>query len=316
MDAHIERFLERVDGLKSDSTYKKRLYDLRDFDQWLDENEISATETEPQHLDRYFICLTGDGYAPITIGGKYDSIRAFYNELCGLYDERDDNPIDDLEKSEYTEQTSRKHDEADISYVTPEEVEKLCQHVPTPKVRNKTIIRFLFQTGIREGELAILKQEDLNRNERSIEVWAPKTKNSRTVFYQPSLGLLLDQWLDGGYRARFTNAATSPYLFVSRKAERLRTENVGRMVKKAAENAGVQEVLYTDQRGHERNRITSHALRHGHAIHALKSGIDVRTVQEHLGHAKIETTMKYLQLIDDDVKESYRRFGSVESAES
>lgn len=111
-------------------------------------------------------------------------------------------------------------------------------------------------------------------------------------------------------------AADSPYLFVSRKADRLRTENVGRMVKKAAENAGIQSVLYTDQRGHERTRITSHALRHGYAVHALKSGIDIRTVQEHMGHAKIETTMKYLQLIDDDVKESYRRLGNIESAKS
>lgn len=316
MDDHIERFLERVEGLKSDATYKKRLYDLRDFDQWLDENEISAIEADPQQIDRYFINLAGDGYAPNTIGGRYDTVRAFYKELCGLYDERDDNPMDELDKSEYTEQTTRKHDEADISYVTPDEVDKICEHVPAPKIRNKTIIRLLFQTGIREGELAILKQEDLNRDERSIEVWAPKTKDSRTVFYQHSLDLLLNQWVDGGYRARFTNAATSPYLFVSRKADRLRTENVGRMVKKAAKSAGIQEVLYTDQRGHERNRITSHAFRHGHAVHALKSGIDVRTVQEHMGHAKIETTMKYLQLIDDDVRESYRRFGSAKSADT
>lgn len=45
------------------------------------------------------------------------------------------------------------------------------------------------------------------------------------------------------------------------------------------------------------------------AIHALKSGIDVRTVQKHLGHSSLEITMNYLQLMDEDVKEGYQRFG-------
>jgi integrase/recombinase XerD len=82
-----------------------------------------------------------------------------------------------------------------------------------------------------------------------------------------------------------------------------------KIVRPAAEEAGIQEVVYTDKNGGQRYRITAHALRHGHGVHALKSGIDVRTVQKHLDHAKLEMTMRYLQLIDSDVKEGYRRFG-------
>lgn len=81
-----------------------------------------------------------------------------------------------------------------------------------------------------------------------------------------------------------------------------------KIVKPVAEAAGIKEVLYTDKSGGKQYRVTPHALRHGHAVHAVKSRIDVRTVQQHLGHAGLEMTMNYLQLIDDDVKEGYREF--------
>lgn len=74
MDDHLNRFFGRVEGLKLDATYKKRRSDLRDFNQWLDENGITALEAEPHHLDQYFIQLARAGYAPNTIGGRYDSV--------------------------------------------------------------------------------------------------------------------------------------------------------------------------------------------------------------------------------------------------
>ncbi|PSP69869.1 hypothetical protein BRC80_10170 [Halobacteriales archaeon QH_9_66_26] len=69
--------------------------------------------------------------------------------------------------------------------------------------------------------------------------------------------------------------------------------------------------MYEDKGGGKRWKITSHALRHGHAVASLKSDIDVRTVQEHMGHSDISMTMKYLRLIDDDVREAYHgKFGT------
>lgn len=45
-----------------------------------------------------------------------------------------------------------------------------------------------------------------------------------------------------------------------------------------------------------------------HAIHALKQGVDVYSVQKRLGHANLFTPMRYLDLIDDDVKDAYKAF--------
>ena len=132
----------------------------------------------------------------------------------------------------------------------------------------------------------------------------------RTVFYQSSLDFLLEQWIDGGYRDSFPNATDSPYLFTGDRRPAINSDDVGVIVKEAATEAGVNEVMYEDAHGNERWKLTSHALRHGHAVEALKSGIDVRTVQKHLGHSSLDMTMRYLNLIDNDVREAYRRFGS------
>lgn len=314
MATPIQRYLDRVKGLKSQGTYQKRKTDLRQFREWAEEVGHDIPEMSPLEVEEYFLHLKQQGYAPNTISGKYDTIYNFYDALAGKLDIIDDNPLSELERRDYVEKNTKKHDETDIVYVTPEEKEDLAEHVPSPKLRNELIIRLLWQTGIRACELVEIELDDIDRKERSINLWSPKTKDSRTVFYQPSLDLLMDQWLDGGYRSSYTYAAESDYVFVTRQSVQFRPENVNGMVMKAAEDAGIQEVMYRDQEGKKRHRITAHALRHGHAVHALRCDIDVRTVQKHLGHDKLDMTMKYLQLVEKDVQEKYQQRFGIEQA--
>lgn len=310
MDSFIEKYLKRVEGLKAEGTYKKRLSDLRDFDGWVQDQgfeDVSALGV--LDLEEYFIGQKGRGYAPETIGARFQSVRGLYDFLAGKLDVIEETPFNDLKRSEYVDGTeSKKHDESAIVYLTPDEKEVLVENVPNPTLRNEFMIRLMWQTGVRRGEVTRIELDDVDRESRSVTVWSTKTHESRTVYYQPSLDLLMDQWLDGGYRSSYPAAERSDALFITRRGQ-LRDNRVNRIINKAAENAGIQEVMYEDENGLSRYRITSHALRHGHAVHALKSGIDVRTVQKHLGHSDIERTMQYLQLLDEDVRDGYRRFG-------
>lgn len=314
MDELIERYLDRVEGLKSEATYRTFKTNLRNFDQWVEESGLDLREMGPLDVEDYFIHLNNEGYAPNTVASRFEAVRSFYQFLAGKLSAIEESPVDDLKRSDYVEKGTKKHDKADVVYVTEDEKEALVEHVPSPTLRNELILRLLWQTGVRKSELVEIGLDDLDREERSIRIWSNKTKEWRTVYYQSSLDLLLDQWVDGGYRASYTPAASSTYLFVSERSEQISTKTVNRkIVKEAAEKAGIQEVMYTDKSGNSRYRVTAHALRHGHGVHALKSGIDVRTVQKHLGHSKLEMTMKYLQLLDEDIKEGYRRFGATAS---
>jgi integrase/recombinase XerD len=310
MDDLIQQYLARVESMKSEATHATFKSNLRQFDQWVEREGHDVRDLDPLELEQFFVEMMNDGYAPNTVASRFESVRGLYKFLCGKLGALDQNPMDDLTRADYVETGTKKHDKAGVVYVTEEEMEAMCENVPAPTLRNELIIRLLWQTGVRKSELVEIELDDVDRDDRSINIWSNKTKGWRTVYYQSSLDLLMDQWIDGGYRDSFVPAEDSPYLFVTERSEQISTKTVNRkIVKRAAEEAGIQEVMYEDQSGSNRYRVTAHALRHGHGVHALKSGIDVRTVQKHLGHAKLEMTMKYLQLIDEDVKEGYRRFG-------
>lgn len=311
MNSHIERHLRRVKSKQADSSYETHRSNLKDFNKWLNGREQDLTELSTLDLEDYFLQLKDRDYAPNTIASRYESVRALFKRLAGRFEELEENPFENLERREFVDKDTKKHSRTDIVYVTPEEKEAMCDHVPTPTLRNELIIRLMWQTGIRKVELIDIELDDLDREERRIDVWSNKSKEWRSVFYQPSLDLLMDQWLDGGYRASYTPAEQSSYLFVTERSEKLHEATVTeKVVKPAAEAAGIQEVMYEDNSGSKRHRVTPHALRHGHAVHALKCGIDVRTVQKHLGHASLDMTMEYLQLIDDDVKDGYQQFSA------
>lgn len=309
-DEHIQAFLDRVKALRSEGTWKARRSHLKQFDQWLQEHGYEAVELEARQLDQFFTHERAKGLAPKTMGGRYESVRLLYEKLAGLYDELEETPFKHLERREYVQPTTRKHNEADISYITPEEKEALCENVPAPKVRNELLIRLLWQTGMRKQEISDTKLEDVDRDERRITVYTQKTGDERTVFYQPSLDLLLDQWIDGGYRDAYTVAEESPYLFVTRKSEQFKFNRVNEVVRQAADKAEIQEEMYEDANGNPRYRITAHALRHGFAVQSLKNDMPINVLSDLMGHENLETTKKYLQLVDDDLAEAARRFGA------
>lgn len=314
---HMERFLKNQRA-NSENTYKTRKTDLNHFHGWLQENGYELEDAETWMLHDYFRHLQSEGYAPATIGGRWDSIFQLFKDLSrrGIIE---DHPMgeDDMKRGDYTSPKNRAETEAeDISYVTKGELENLVAHVPDPKLRNRLLLRLMFQTGLRANEVTRVRLSDLSDwdeeeqefepDERSIEIYAKKTHDRRTVYYQESLDFLLKEWLEGGYRAAYPTAGESEYLFVTRQREKIYDSHINRIVKDAAENAGIQEELYTDMNGHSRYLITAHTLRHGHAVYSLKCGIDIRTISKHMGHEHLEMTKRYLDLIDEDVRDAYR----------
>jgi integrase/recombinase XerD len=197
-----------------------------------------------------------------------------------------------------------------ITHLSPNEKEQLCEHVPAPQIRNELLIRFLWQTGLREHEVRNVRLQDLDRDERIVNIYSEKVYKDREVGYQPSVDFLMNQWLDSGYRDRFSSASDSEYVFVSRKAEKLTEGRVNDVVKKAAENAGIQDTYDDDAAGNTRHTVTAHALRHSFAVQSLKNGMDVRFLQELMGHADISTTERYLKITGREAIEQQRKYGA------
>ncbi|WP_273837631.1 tyrosine-type recombinase/integrase [Halococcus sp. PRR34] len=312
---HVERFLKRQEQMKAETTAKGRRSDMKHFERWVNQNDgvDDVTAVESLDIEDFVFAQSQDGYANGTINNRYYSVKKFYAFLDDKLDIIDETPFEGVDRSDLGNMMNgTKKAEAtreEISYLSREQVDELADNVPEPRLRNELMVRLMFQTGCRQGELVGIRLEDIDRDDRSIRIHATKTDTNRTVYYQPDIDFLMNQWIDGGYRSSSMYAAESPYLFCSRQSEQFTDHKVNWVVKEAADEAGIQSSMYEDAGGLKRNKITSHVLRHSHAVAALTrpNKKDVRTVQKHLGHADISMTQRYLDITDDDVRNEYER---------
>jgi integrase/recombinase XerD len=309
------RYLQRTRATKAEGTVQNRELGLIQFTEWIENQPESALEEfNPLRLEDYAIHLKQKGYGDTTIKDKFAAVSMLYEFLHDKAETLDENPaeevnLDSADIVDYRNPTKKSDNLAeDIPYVTTEQKEAMKENCPGPKVRNELLIEFLWQTGLRREEAADTTLNNLNREDREIQIRGKNSK-SRHVFYQPTLDSLLDIWLEGGYRQSYNSAETSDHIFISERSGRLNPHQINQIIVKSAKNAGIQSKMYTDGNGQSRNKITAHSLRHGFAVRSLKNGMDIKTLADLMGHESLDTTKQYLQLITDDLRERYRKYG-------
>lgn len=302
---------------------------IRYFVEWLaEERDKGPLEANSADLEVYLTQRKagtidgGDGDKDKTIVTRRSAISRFYDELPGLAQQGyiDIDPDDCPENPEegydgtWTVRKSYKEQQSgdEIPYLEPREVKQLWQNIPTPVDRNRLLIRMLYQTGMRVSELINIEVDaHLDRDNREIKVPASISKSDgRTVAYKSTLDEDLRLWLDGGYRDSVPGATESKYLFPTVESERISRESVRRVVREAAESADLNRDIYTDKSGNTRTKVSPHILRHSMAVNTLMAGtMNVRELQDFLGHTELETTEVYLNIASDDHVDTYKEKG-------
>jgi site-specific recombinase XerD len=159
------------------------------------------------------------------------------------------------------------------------------------RMRDRLIIKLLYETGMRVGELVALSigDVDLEVGEISIQQ-AKRHEEGRKV-------PIVNSWTKAMLRDYVgTRKVRKDPLFVSNKRGPLSRRQIERLISNYASMVGI-----------DKDKCHPHVLRHTHAVHALKSGIDLRTLQQNLGHSSIEVTAIYLTMDIDDRKEQYSK---------
>ena len=156
-------------------------------------------------------------------------------------------------------------------------------------IRDLSIIDFLSSTGIRVGELVRLNKDDIDFTNKECVVFGKGSKERR-VYFDSSTKLHLLQYLD---------ERTDDYeaLFVSllKPHKRLEISGVEIMLRKLGRKLGIK-------------KVHPHKFRRTMATNAIDKGMPVEQVQRLLGHTKIDTTMQYAMVDQNNVKNSYRKY--------
>ena len=192
-----------------------------------------------------------------------------------------------------------------VKFLRLEQVQRLLE---APDVRaaggrrDRAILEVLFSTGLRVAELVNLNREQFSElhNRRTFELGIiGKGGRPRTVFLSERALAWVKRYLraSGGDReqALFIN-----YRGRTRSDRRLTARSVERLVKTYARRAGIP--LY----------ISPHTLRHSFATDLLTQGVDLRTLQEFLGHRNIATTQIYTHVTDKRLRDIHEKFHSLQ----
>lgn len=259
-------------------TLKAYQIDLGQFMQFLAEKKCVA---DKEGITAYLFHLH-DTYKQKTTKRKIASLKAFFNYL--EYEEKiESNPMNRVRVKFKEERVLPRS----VPYEIIEQLlavmhsrceqekgkEKLCWH--TIRVRNLAIVELLFMTGIRISELCDLRQEDINLTEGIIRVYGKGAKERVIPIGNQEVLALLREYDECIQREN------RQYFFLNRYGEWVSPQAIRLMIKKNVKTAKIQM------------HITPHMFRHSFATLLLEQDVDIRIIQNLLGHSSIVTTQIY-----------------------
>ena len=209
---------------------------------------------------------------------KLSAIKSFYKYLTVRTKQLQDNPVADLEYPKLRKSLPK--------YLTFEQSAALLQAVSgVNEKRDYAILMLFLNCGIRRSELVGLNLTDVYEDRIRV---VGKGNKERFVYFGAACRKAIDAYLPERQKKVLTDNRA---LFGSRNGNRISTDAVHALVKKALLQAGL-----------DATQFSAHKLRHTAATMMLSGGVDVKTVQEVLGHENLNTTQIYTHIENTELK--------------
>lgn len=259
-------------------TIKAYRIDLKQFYTWVSVDSFS--KLSPATIESYISTLH-QKYKPKTAKRKIASLKAFFHYL-ELKDYIDKNPMRKIQTKFREPKTLPKTIPLNTieSFLSAMYKQKpLAQSAYQQKciTRDIALIELLFATGMRISELCTLHPSDVNLHERTILIYGKGAKERKIHIGNDDVISILYE-----YEQKFTSDMDEcGYYFVNRLKKRLSEQSVREIINKYASLAAIDL------------HITPHMFRHSFATYLLESDVDIRYIQEMLGHSSINVTEIY-----------------------
>lgn len=239
----------------------------------------SITTSEVFEFLSYLANDRDDGIGTAARARKLSAIKSFYKYLTVRTKQLSVNPVADLEYPKLRKALPK--------YLTLEQSSALLQAVDGPNAtRDYAILLLFLSCGIRRSELVGLNLTDVYEDRIRV---VGKGNKERFVYFGSNCKAAIDAYLVE--RNLKKDILDPKALFISRDRRRISVTAVHRLVKKHLLAAGLDE-----------NQFSAHKLRHTAATMMLSGGVDVKTVQEVLGHENLNTTQIYTHIESTELK--------------
>ena len=279
MDALMEEF-EVYLGNKAERTKKLYIENMRQFD-------FSDLPTK-RHIARKTNEWLDKGLSYNTVLARYSALKKFLHTFLRYFDAKD---VEDMieymgELKGYTPETV---------YAKPEQVERI---IKTAEHREALAVALMFYMGMRISDVVALRMEQFKRDKAGnvfLKYRDKKTKKLHEIQLFENVGLLYHLYVFGQREKIVKNwkpnqnipSEDGKYLFVGQKGK-LTARWLQKQVKKLCVYCGFPD-------------LHCHSFRHGCGTAYAKAGASANVIQKVLGHANMNTSMRYIHLAEEDV---------------
>ena len=274
----------------SPKTIQSYQEDLRHFIGWLDENKLDLKELTPEKLDEFLTFTAGQvEYSPTSVARHFSSLRGFlkYMQNQGEYDFSTESMLAGPKLGHYLPQ-----------YLTREEVDSVFESAANGKnpLRDTALFELMYSAGLRVSEVLGIKlsQVDLD-NEWLTPIG--KGNKQRLVPMGSKAKENLKAWIEKG---RPLTHPTTDNVILNSKGKPMSRMGAWKIVQQHT--------------AHLAKDVSPHTFRHSFATHCLEAGMDLRVLQELLGHADISTTQIYTHIDKEFIKQEHRQYHPRERA--
>ena len=271
----------------SQNTICSYLRDVTQFSEYLAEHQgCGLRQADGTMVQDYMAWMRGRGKSAASVTRFLASVKSFYNFLLAA-GAVESNPAKGISAG----RAERKYPEI----LTSKEVELFLdqpQCVDAKGYRDHAMLELLYATGIRVSELIALDVDDLNLPAGVLRC-VSKGKERIIPLYSTAVRAL-NEYLHQ-VRPQLVESPEETALFVNMNGERMSRQGFWKLIKFYQEKAGIEK------------DITPHTLRHSFAAHLLENGADLRSIQAMLGHADISSTQIYSRLLNQKIKDVYRK---------
>jgi len=282
----LEFFLKHIEVERNLSRNTVAAYrrDLEKFGKFLQMNNYKLEEIDGEKITHFILFLKKEGLSSSSVVRTLSSLRNLYRFIAGQglikgYG------VPDIESPRFHRELP--------DVLSKEEMEVLLKNISEKdKVRNLAIIELIYGAGLRVSEVVGIRLKDINFGRGYIKITG-KGNRERIVFLNKNSLYAIRSYL--GERTH-SKVVTSEWLFPNRSGRRISRQSVWKLIKKLS--------LYLPSE----KRVTPHTFRHSFATHLLEGGMDIRAVQELLGHKTLATTEIYTHINKKHIHSLYKKF--------
>lgn len=294
----VDKYLyyEEVILGKSSNTIRSYRRDILQFMEYIDEYEEIRTFEDVEMLTiRSFIAyLNSDERLKKKKNAKVISKRSINRKISALrtfFKYLQEKKVIQTNKVMYVNMPKFEKELPNV--LSKDDLNKMRSVINTEKItgiRDRLIIELLYSSGIRASELINLNEYVIDFNEREMRI-VGKGDKERITFFSRNAKKWLEKYIEEK-KKEYKNYSKE-ILITNSKGKKLTTRSLRRLISNHATEAGLQK------------EVTPHVFRHSFATELLNNGVDIRYLQELLGHSSISTTQVYTHVSKSFLRSIY-----------